>query len=383
LNKIKFIDMKIMHRIVMLSGCMLISLGLLAQNDKKVEKDVMRISLNDSTEIEVRVKGMTPEQQDELKGLIRGMAGMVQGMNSSKMNMWVQDEDNGFEFSFNMNPDSLEKGIEEWAKEVENLAKEMEAIEGEVVDQRKVDSLSQEGHHVLTFGTNGFKITEVDGNGADIKEDKEPTAFETQGMFQLGLGFANHLNANKELLSKTNDPYTLKTWGSSVVDLIWSFKTRVGKQGPLYLKYGLGASFYKYSIDNDRYIEEVGNGVSFVKDPDIEIRKASFSNTQLILPFMVMLDFDENGEESKFNLGAGGFVGYRIGASAKRKYENAEGNKQKDHERGSFYMNDFQYGLQAQVGVGGVKLFARYHMNSLFEANAGPEMYPISFGVVF
>ena len=112
--------MKTMHKIIMLGGCMLLSLGLFAQDKPaKSAEDKIKITLNDSTDIEVSVAGMSPEQREELKSFIAGMAQMVEGMNSSGMYMKVNDDEGGFEFSFDLDTDSLEKGIEAWAKNME------------------------------------------------------------------------------------------------------------------------------------------------------------------------------------------------------------------------------------------------------------------------
>lgn len=367
--------------------------------------DTMKIVLNDSTEINVNIQGLNEEQKAEMEAFIRSMAEMVVNMNSSKMNLWMEDEDGGFEFSFDLNPDSLEQRMERWAEDMERWAEQMEADmeraaeeaekQAEEAEKRAEEQAKKVEKWKFNFGENGFSVEEESEAEDKIQwefenpEDetpeapKEPKAFETDNMFQIGFGFSNHLNADGKFLSRSQDPYALKTWGSGVFDLHWNFKTRMGKKGPVYLKYGLGFSFYEWSLDSDRYLEQGSQMVSFSNDSTINMKKSKFSNSQITLPIMFMLDFDEDGDEDKFHLGVGGFVGYRIGASTIRKYEASNGNKVRQVERGSFFMNDFQYGLQAQIGVSKVRLFARYHLNSLFETGAGPDVNPISFGIVF
>lgn len=391
--------MKTMNKIMMLAACMLLSLGLFAQ-DKKSEpsKDVMKITLNDSTDIEVSVAGLKPEQREELKKFITEMAKMAQSMNSNGMNMQVFDENGGFEFSFDLNTDSLEQNIESWAKNMEQFAVDMEKF-GEDMEKMGVeieqsmemkDSTTAKGNWKISFGEDGLSI-EQDAGGDQIvefefdedkEEEKDPGFFETKGMFDLGLGFSTLLNTG-HLISDESNGYSLKTWGSNVFDLNWSFKTHVGKKGPVYLKYGLGLNFNTYELDGNKFIVEGKNAVTFAEIPTgMNMKKAKFSTTNITVPLMVMFDFDKDGEEEKFNIGFGGFVGYRVGSSAKRKYTNAVGNKVKEVEKGSFHMTDFQYGIQAQIGVGGVNLFARYNLNNLFNDGVNTDVNAVGFGIV-
>ena len=65
------------------------------------------------------------------------------------------------------------------------------------------------------------------------------------------------------------------------------------------------------------------------------------------------------------------------------KYEDVDGDNQKVRKKGSFNLNELQYGVQAQLGVKGVNLFARYALSEMFDAGTGPELNGISFGIVF
>ena len=44
-------------------------------------------------------------------------------------------------------------------------------------------------------------------------------------------------------------------------------------------------------------------------------------------------------------------------------------------------MENFLYGLQGTIGYGDIELFAKYNMNPLFKAGAGPDTQVLSFGV--
>ena len=69
--------------------------------------------------------------------------------------------------------------------------------------------------------------------------------------------------------------------------------------------------------------------------------------------------------------GVGGYAGYRIGGNTKFVYRE-DGKKQKDKEKGNYYLENFRYGVRAQVGYKGLDLFAMYDLNNVFAGDRGP-----------
>ena len=80
------------------------------------------------------------------------------------------------------------------------------------------------------------------------------------------------------------------------------------------------------------------------------------------LNFPVLLNF--GFKEDKFKIGFGGYVGYRVGGYSMEKFSR----RSEDKVKGDFGMNDFVYGVTAEVGKkNGMTLFVRYDMNKLFK----------------
>jgi len=123
--------------------------------------------------------------------------------------------------------------------------------------------------------------------------------------------------------------------------------------------------------------------VLFVEGVQQSYNKNKMNITSINVPLMLQLDWSGNrGLENGFNLGIGGYAGFRIGSNSKAKYRDENNEKVKIVNKSNFYLNDFNYGLQAQIGIGGVNLFARYALNTLFQENRGPELTPVVFGIV-
>ncbi len=123
------------------------------------------------------------------------------------------------------------------------------------------------------------------------------------------------------------------------------------------------------------------DGVTTVRtETDFGLIKSKLAVTTLNLPLMAALDFQDKKGRDAFRIGAGGFVGYRLGSHTKIKYKD-EGRTRKDKDRGGYNLEDFQYGLQGTIGIRGLDLFAKYHLNDLFQNNSGIQAQTFSFGI--
>ena len=207
------------------------------------------------------------------------------------------------------------------------------------------------------------------------KERAERSGF---GDFSIDLG----LNALVNLRDVADEPsLDLRAAGSRYVSLNWHYIQRIGgRRSPLYLLTGPELSFNNYMLDNNHRFVAVDGVTSVVREPVLNLEKSKLTTTVLNLPIMPMLNFYDDKHKSSFRVGAGGFVGYRLAAHTKLKYED-DGRNRKDKDRGSFNLEDFQYGLQGLIGLRSVTLFAKYNLNELFKDNRGPQAQTLSFGI--
>lgn len=172
----------------------------------------------------------------------------------------------------------------------------------------------------------------------------------------------------------------LRPGGSRYVSLNWRLKSRVGgKQSPFHLVSGLEFAFNNYMFDDNVILEEVGNTTVFREVEDVNFEKSKLTQSSVNLPLMATLEYNRENGKDGFTIGAGPFVGYRLGSHTKQKYD-LDGRTEKDKTRDSFNLTDFQYGLEGVVGYGGVNLFAKYNMNDLFKENRGLQTSVVSFG---
>jgi len=195
-------------------------------------------------------------------------------------------------------------------------------------------------------------------------------------------GLTNYLDGDGNFPDNDNAPYALNTISSPALSLASVHKFRI--VGPLKIELSGAIDWMNFRFENDRMrvAENDATGqVEFFEDPrtDIEVRRSKMKVTYLSARAVPVLEF---GGSRGFRIGAGVYAGYRLSNKSKLVYRE-DGNKQKDKTRADINVNNFRYGVRAQLGFGGVDLFATYDLNTLFQEGNGPELYPIAFGLVF
>ncbi|PTX20227.1 outer membrane protein with beta-barrel domain [Pontibacter mucosus] len=206
------------------------------------------------------------------------------------------------------------------------------------------------------------------------KEHKMETYKATRTGFDVDLGF-------NTFTEQGSDVADLRPWGSRYVSLNFRLKSQIGGQkSPFHLVSGLEFAFNNYMFEDDIVLQEIDRTTFFALDPERSYEKSKLTHSSVNLPLMATLEFKRNNGKEGLKIGAGPFVGYRLGAHTKLKYKE-DGKTEKDKTRDSFNLSDFQYGVEGVLGYGGVDLFAKYNMNDLFKDNRGPQTNVISFGI--
>lgn len=211
----------------------------------------------------------------------------------------------------------------------------------------------------------------------------------TYGTFEMELGMNNWLE-NGSFPDNDNAAYAVKPWGSWYVAVGGAYHTRVA--GPLKLKWGGNMSWYNWKMENTSVrITKTDAETTFVEDPNINGKKSKLAATYINASLMPMLEFSSRGSNRSWNwskyrnkgfrIGAGMYAGYRIDSWTKIKYSQ-NGDNKKDKDKGNYYLNNFRYGIKAQVGFRGMDLFFNYDLNDVFATDRGPELQAISFGFI-
>lgn len=203
--------------------------------------------------------------------------------------------------------------------------------------------------------------------------------------FNIDLGVNNFLDADGKFPTSDN-PYAVKGWGSWQVGLNWMAAQRISRG--FYWDFGIGFQFYNFKFENRDYQAVRGEDmIEFVQRTDVDGFKSKLSSSYLTAMTMFELDFGkmkETPSKRGLRIAAGPYVGYRLGGQSKFAYKELEGSgRRKDKEDTGLYLENLRYGIRGEIGIGRVKFFSTYDLNSLFQEGKGPELNPITFGIVF
>ncbi|MGW8122367.1 hypothetical protein ACV07N_06865 [Roseivirga echinicomitans] len=262
-----------------------------------------------------------------------------------------------------------------------------------------------ENNFYLRMGFLGVNIEIEDDWDSDWRSLKgRPRNFEyieqhdhgTLKSLDFEIGFNNYLNNGK--FPSSSDLYQVKPLGSTYIGLFWKHTSYIN--GPLYLDWGGGFSWYNFKFENAATrLDPNGGELNFVEENNIgSALKSKLKVSYLTVMAVPMLDFsggkrivrkyEEEGvriafsHRKGFRIGVGPYAGLRLGNKAKY-IERTNGDRDKVKSKGGFFVNDFRYGARLQVGINGFDMFMNYDFNKLFEEGKGPDLNPITIGVSF
>jgi hypothetical protein len=148
---------------------------------------------------------------------------------------------------------------------------------------------------------------------------------------------------------------------------------------------GLGLSIH--NIYGDFLVNKIGDTTKLVKIPDT----VGFKRSKMTIVYLeIPLEFNLK-TKSKVNLALGIKVGYMIGSHTKyvgnggiktNTYESYSTSKVRIKSMGIPNLQQFNYGPTFRIGYRWISIDGQYMLSTLFSKNHGPDMYPISVGLV-
>ncbi|MBE0640166.1 MAG: DUF2807 domain-containing protein [Bacteroidales bacterium] len=143
---------------------------------------------------------------------------------------------------------------------------------------------------------------------------------------------------------------------------------------------GLGLRWNNYRLDNN--IQMVPDSVKIYGYPDTEIawEKSKIVANYLTVPLLFEYQTNRHSGTDSFHVTAGMMLGWRFRTYTKMMNQETGRNVEKIKGE-SFHMNPFRYDAMARIGWGVINLYATYSLNTLFQDNQGPELYPFAIGI--
>ena len=248
---------------------------------------------------------------------------------------------------------------------------------------------------IINVGKKGLKIIDSgDGTSVDFinlddfdedegKKKKSRRSF--NGHWQgLELGMNNYLTSDYSLTLPAEAQFmelnTGKSWCVNLNLLQYDIGFGTDKVG---LVTGMGLEFNNYNFDGDNSIIKdpvTREIVSLDYDPGIFIEKSKLATSYLSVPLLLEFQIPVSGHK-RIHISGGVIGGLKIGSHTKIIYKE-DGSKQKDKINDDFNLSPLRYGVTARIGYRALKIFAIYNLTPMFETSQGPELYPVSIGLI-
>jgi hypothetical protein len=105
---------------------------------------------------------------------------------------------------------------------------------------------------------------------------------------------------------------------------------------------------------------------------DGDVKKSKLTTFALRVPLLLTI----TEPRSRTGVGLGGYVDFVMGSHTKYKFP-------KNRERGDFYVEPVQFGLQARIRYKSVGMFANYGLGDMFRKDKAPATRPLTIGIGF
>jgi len=182
-----------------------------------------------------------------------------------------------------------------------------------------------------------------------------------------------------------------KYWKSHFYEWGVTGNTRILKDDNLlHFKYGMSLMYNNLRPTDDRYFVKNGLQTDLVTST-VHLEESRFRNVYIMVPLHLEFDFTKKEIRDDVNyfrthksvrVGLGGYAGFRVKSKQILCFDDAVGNDVEQKTKGSYNVNDFNYGLSTYVGYKATSLYLKYDLQPLFEKNT-VDQNNISLGLRF
>ena len=150
---------------------------------------------------------------------------------------------------------------------------------------------------------------------------------------------------------------------------------------------GLGVGWSSYTFRDSVHLQtstinvdgQAVDSLYGVYDASVGLSKNKLRVSQLKIP--VLLEFNTSlDNERSFHIAAGIIGNWNFSNVYKQEYEQ-DGYAHEHRSKGDFHIRQLSADAMVRVGYSNFTLFAQYGMQSLFNDNEGPEVYPVTVGL--
>lgn len=144
---------------------------------------------------------------------------------------------------------------------------------------------------------------------------------------------------------------------------------------------GLGLRWNNYRFANNIILSPDEEEIFGYPDNSRDWKKSKLTVKYFQLPLLLEYQSNSYSRKNSFHVSGGFVLGWRYASHTKMLY--FENGRQKPKNRDDFHLRPFRYDLTARIGWGVINLYATYSLNTMFQNDRGPELYPFAIGLTF
>ena len=268
-------------------------------------------------------------------------------------------------------------------QENQDLKKKLESISENDIeidqDTTKVNNLSEEikngkynnddDFYGIHFKDNEDHFTIIIRDKSKLKKYKYNKP-RTRFRFDLDFGWDGLISSKDPQEAGIEYP-DFDMWPSMYFGFSFNSKTRLFKEdSPLHIKYGLGLQWSDFVVKKDYVLQKNNGRPEYVFDPiGRDLQTSRIRNLYMTLPVMLQFDFSKGNMDTGFKFGVGAYGGVRFYTWQTLKYTDSFGDKIKLMDRNKYFVNAFNYGLQAEIGYGSFSIIGKYDISPFFDVD--------------
>ena len=223
----------------------------------------------------------------------------------------------------------------------------------------------------------------------------------------VDIGLNGYLTPDFDMsFDKADDYLSLQMEKSINLNLnIYEQNISLNKDKNIGLITGLGITFNNYRFNNQTYLTSDSSFIAGYYMSGINVRKTKLTAMYLTVPLFFEVQTKTSNRLRQFHFAAGGLISARVSTHTKIYFN--ESNKEFDllvdpsdtdtkvakgespssdvrnivKNFNSFHLAPFKFDVSVRFGYGIINLYATYSLNTMFQKDRGPELYPFTAGI--
>ncbi len=221
----------------------------------------------------------------------------------------------------------------------------------------------------------------------------------------VDIGLNGYLTPDFDMsFDKADDYLALQMEKSINLNLnLYEQNISLSKKNNMGLITGLGLTWNNYRFSNSTFLTPDSSTIKGFYMKDISVRKTKLTAFYLTVPLFFEIQTNQEKRTHRFHMAVGALISARLSTHTKIYFNESNatfrltdpftgetvqtrtspsgGNRNIVKDFNSYHLAPFKFDVSVRFGYGIINLYATYSLNTMFQKDRGPELYPFSAGI--